>query len=85
MKRSGVADLPLHGGHVPAWLAERMTKLGTAIVESILLHYGHAELLSRLSDLVDSTQQVGRMHTTGDPGFESHVPHPDFHIAHSRK
>src|SRR5216684_8599477 len=50
MKRSGHADLPLHGGHVPAWLAERMTKLGTAIVESILLHYGHAELLSRLSD-----------------------------------
>ena len=50
MKRSGFADLPLHGGHVPAWLAERMTKLGTAIVESILLHYGHAELLSRLSD-----------------------------------
>jgi uncharacterized protein len=50
MKRSGLADLPLHGGHVPAWLAERMTKLGTAIVETILLHYGHAELLSRLSD-----------------------------------
>ena len=36
MKRSGFADLPLHGGYVPAWLAERMTKLGTAIVESIL-------------------------------------------------
>ena len=50
MKRSGFADLPLHGGHVPAWLAERMTKLGTAIVESILLHYGRAEFLSRLSD-----------------------------------
>src|SRR6266699_2824200 len=50
MKRSGLADLPLHGGHVPVWLAERMTKLGSAISESILLHYGHAELLSRLSD-----------------------------------
>jgi len=50
MKRSGFADLPLHGGHVPAWLAERMTTLGTAIVESILLHYGASELLSRLSD-----------------------------------
>jgi hypothetical protein len=50
MKRSGVADLPLHGGHVPAWLAERMTKLGTAIAESILYHYGPSELLSRLSD-----------------------------------
>src|SRR5215467_2825602 len=41
---------PLHGGHVPAWLAQRMTKLGTAITESILLHYGRAEFLSRLSD-----------------------------------
>ena len=50
MKRSGFADLPLHGGHVPAWLAERMTKLGTAITESILYHYGPSELLSRLSD-----------------------------------
>ena len=50
MKRSGFADLPLHGGHVPAWLAERMTKLGTAIAESILYHYGPSELLSRLSD-----------------------------------
>ncbi len=50
MKRSGFADLPLHGGHVPAWLASRMTRLGTAITESILLHYGHSALLSRLSD-----------------------------------
>src|ERR1700761_9128477 len=50
MKRSGFADLPLHGGHVPAWLASRMTRLGAAITESILLHYGHSALLSRLSD-----------------------------------
>jgi hypothetical protein len=50
VKRSGVADLPLHGGHVPAWLADRMTQLGAAIVESILLHYGHSAFLSRLSD-----------------------------------
>ena len=40
MKRSGVADLPLHGGRVPPWLAERMTLLGTAISESVLYHYG---------------------------------------------
>lgn len=50
MKRSGFADLPLHGGRVPPWLAERMQKLGTAIVESIIHHYGPAEFLSRLSD-----------------------------------
>jgi hypothetical protein len=50
MRRSGHADLPLHGGRVPAWLADRMTRLGTAISESVLLHYGPSELLSRLSD-----------------------------------
>jgi len=50
MKRSGFADLPLHGGRVPAWLAERMTRMGTAISECILARCGAAELLSRLSD-----------------------------------
>src|SRR5262249_19323480 len=50
MKRSGFADLPLHGGRVPAWLAERMTQLGTGIAEAVLHHYGQSELLSRLSD-----------------------------------
>lgn len=50
MKRSGVANLPLHGGRVPAWLAERMTELGTAIAETIVVHYGVPELLSRLAD-----------------------------------
>src|SRR5215471_9549709 len=50
MKRSGIADLPLHGGRVPQWLADRMSKLGTAIVESIVIRYGRSELLSRLSD-----------------------------------
>jgi hypothetical protein len=50
MKRSGVADLPLHGGHVPQWLAERMTKLGTAITEAIVYDYGASAFLSRLSD-----------------------------------
>jgi uncharacterized protein len=50
MKRSGFADLPLHGGRVPPWLAERMTRLGTAIAESIVYQYGLPELLSRLSD-----------------------------------
>src|SRR5579862_3725733 len=50
MKRSGVADLPLHGGRVPTWLAERMTTLGTAIAESVIVNYGRSEFLSRLSD-----------------------------------
>ena len=50
MKRSGVADLPLHGGRVPDWLAERMTRLGTAITETIVHNYGTSAFLSRLSD-----------------------------------
>jgi uncharacterized protein len=50
MKRSGFADLPLHGGRVPAWLAERMTKLGSSITEAIIYDYGASAFLSRLSD-----------------------------------
>ncbi len=50
MKRSGYADLPLHGGRVPQWLADRMTKLGTAIAETVVHRYGASELLTRLSD-----------------------------------
>jgi hypothetical protein len=50
MKRSGIADLPLHGGRVPPWLANRMTELGTAIAEQVILNYGPSEFLTRLSD-----------------------------------
>lgn len=50
MKRSGSADLPLHGGSVPPWLAQRMTRLGTAIAENVIHHYGRSAFLSRLSD-----------------------------------
>jgi hypothetical protein len=50
MRRSGFADLPLHGGRVPPWLAERMEKLGTAIAENVIADYGVGEFLSRLSN-----------------------------------
>ena len=50
MKRSGTADLPLHYGHVPRWLAQRMTRLGGAIIEAIILEYGKREVLRRISD-----------------------------------
>jgi hypothetical protein len=50
MKRSGVADLPLHGGRVPNWLATRMTQLGTGITEAIVRDYGTSGFLSRLGD-----------------------------------
>jgi hypothetical protein len=55
MRRSGFADLPLHGGRVPQWLAERMTKLGTAITEEILERYG-VSLPTRLPVLVSGTR-----------------------------
>ncbi len=50
LKRSGSADLPLHYGHVPPWLAQRMAKLGLAITEAILVEYGKSEVLRRLSN-----------------------------------
>src|SRR5688500_12074343 len=50
VKRSGIADLPLHGGRVPAWLAGRMERLGTGIVEAVVHHYGREAVLTRLSD-----------------------------------
>src|SRR6185295_4101144 len=50
MKRSGMADLPLHGGRVPSWLADRMTRMGAAITEIIIQDYGTSAFLSRLSD-----------------------------------
>jgi len=50
MKRSGSADLPLHYGYVPKWLAERMAKLGLAVVETIVMDYGKDEVLTRISD-----------------------------------
>ncbi|MBV1687817.1 DUF763 domain-containing protein [Novosphingobium sp. G106] len=48
-RRAGSADLPLHGGRVPAWLGQRMTKLGAVITEAIVLEYGRDEFLRRLS------------------------------------
>ncbi len=57
MKRSGFADLPLHGGRVPPWLAERMEKLGTAIVESIVHLTGRAiSLAAQRSVLVSGAR-----------------------------
>ena len=49
VKRSGSADLPLHNGHVPPWLAQRMAALGAVICQAIVHHYGRDEFLKRLS------------------------------------
>ena len=50
MKRSGIADLPLHGGHVPEWLHSRMTGLGREIIRALVVEHGPSAVLSRLSD-----------------------------------
>ena len=48
-RRAGSADLPLHSGQVPRWLADRMTRLGGVMSEAIVHHYGRDELLRRLA------------------------------------
>lgn len=48
-RRSGSADLPLHGGRVPRWLADRMTRLGALMAETIVREYGREEFLRRLA------------------------------------
>jgi len=49
-RRSGSADLPLHGGAVPKWLADRMTRLGAVMSQAIIHHYGRDEYLRRMSN-----------------------------------
>ena len=50
MKRSGFAELPLHGGKAPSWLVKRMIKLANCIVAVILEEYGRDVFLRRLAD-----------------------------------
>src|ERR1700748_1189350 len=48
-RRTGSADLPLHGGRVPPWLASRMATLGAVITQAILQQYGRDEFMQRLA------------------------------------
>ena len=48
-RRTGSADLPLHGGRVPHWLRARMARLGAVITEAIVQAYGRDEFLRRLA------------------------------------
>jgi hypothetical protein len=48
-RRTGSADLPLHGGRVPSWLGQRMSVLGAVICQAIVHHYRRDECLRRLS------------------------------------
>ena len=49
-RRTGSADLPLHHGRVPKWLADRMSGVGAVVCEAIILHYGRDEFLRRLAN-----------------------------------
>ncbi|MFQ6012643.1 MAG: DUF763 domain-containing protein [Thermoplasmata archaeon] len=48
--RTGIADLPLHGGRAPRWLFPRMVALGGAIAEVIVHEWSREVLLERLAD-----------------------------------
>ena len=48
--RTGIANLPLHGGRAPRWLFERMTRLAREIVGHLVEAQGPEEVLRRLSD-----------------------------------
>lgn len=48
--RTGIAQLPLHGGRAPAWLFERMTKLAREILRLLVEEFGPEEVLTRLAD-----------------------------------
>ena len=50
MQQTGIAHLPLHGGKAPAWLFQRMVRLGREIVRLIIEDHGPEELLIRISD-----------------------------------
>lgn len=50
MPRTGIANLPLHGGKVPKWLFKRMVKLAEGIITITVLEYGKSEFLKRISD-----------------------------------
>lgn len=49
---SGTANLPLHHGHAPRWLFERMARLSAEIARWIVVEHGSVELFRRLSDPV---------------------------------
>jgi uncharacterized protein len=50
MYRTGVANLPLHGGKAPSWLTGRMQKMAREIASIIIEEQGTAKFIARLSD-----------------------------------
>jgi hypothetical protein len=50
MSKTGVTNLPLHGGKVPRWLFKRMVKLSKGIIDVLILEFGRDEFIRRMSD-----------------------------------
>ena len=50
MSVSGIADLPLHTGHVPPWLYSRMVKLSGLVVELLVDEHGIRETIRLFSN-----------------------------------
>ncbi|HIE47328.1 TPA: DUF763 domain-containing protein [Candidatus Bipolaricaulota bacterium] len=49
-RRTGTADLPLHGGKAPRWLFSRMVSLGREVLCALAEEFGPVEVLRRLAD-----------------------------------
>ena len=50
MQKRGAVNLPLHTGHPPSWLFQRMIPLAESITDIILDEYGQTEFLNRISN-----------------------------------
>ena len=48
--RTGVANLPLHGGKAPVWLFNRMRRLAREITIAVITEFDSATMLARISD-----------------------------------
>lgn len=50
MRRTGIANLPLHSGHCPPWLFSKMKQLAKPVAEAVVNEYSEEEFLRRLAD-----------------------------------
>lgn len=50
MEIEGIADLPLHTGHVPGWLVPIMKRLAKSIIDIMIIEWGPEKVIDRLSN-----------------------------------
>src|SRR3990172_4966392 len=48
--RTGIANLPLHGGKAPRWLFELMVRLAGEVTRIVVEEFGAEHMLGKLSD-----------------------------------